>query len=391
MKKISLSVLALFFQVLSAFSQNDSAVYKERKLRVDEVNFVTGYYNQDGDNSAVTGGIGTEKLTDLVNSVEVKMLKTDKKGRQHNLTAEVGFDHYSSASSDKIDPSTISSASSADGRFYPSVAYSRTNQANDLTAGGNIGYSIESDYQSYGVGGNITKVSKDKNTEATLKLQGYFDFMYMIYPIELRWKYGNGDQKARNSYTASFTLSRIINRRLQCAVLTDATYQQGVLATRFQRVYFKDNSERPETLPDQRFKLPIGLRASYFFGDRTIFRFFYRFYADSWGITAHTLSLETPVKINPFISVSPFYRYYIQNAASYFAAYKEHVPAEAFYTSDYDLSAFNSHFFGVGMRYSPAKGILGITHFSMLEIRYGHYIQNTGLYSDVITLNARFR
>src|ERR1019366_892893 len=148
MRKVSLSVLAMFFQVLSAFSQNDSAAYKERKLKVDEINFVSSYYNQDGNNSAVTGGIGTEKLTDFSNTLELKLVKTDKRGRLHNFSADIGFDHYTSASSDKIDPSTISSASSQDGRFYPTLAYNVTNKEKTQVVGGAVSYSWESDYQS---------------------------------------------------------------------------------------------------------------------------------------------------------------------------------------------------------------------------------------------------
>jgi hypothetical protein len=391
MRKISLSVLALFFQVLSVFSQNDSSAYKERKLKITEINFVSGYYSQDGNNSAVTGGIGTEKLWDLANALELKLIKTDKHGRLRSISAEMGFDHYTSASTDKIDPSTVSSASSSDGRFYPSLGYSITNRSKDLTIGGIASYAIESIYQSYGIGANISKISKDRNSEIALKLQAYFDTWIVITPIELRWTYGNGDHRPRDSYSASFSFSQVINRRLQCALLTDVAYQQGLLATSFHRIYFKDNTEKIESLPAQRFKLPVGLRASYFLDYRFILRLFYRFYTDDWGITGHTASLEAPIKITPFISLSPFYRYYVQTAAKYFAPYREHALSEMFYTSDYDLSSFNSHFFGAGIRFTPEKGVLGITHFTMLEIRYGHYIRSTGLHSDIVSLNAQFK
>src|SRR4051812_36494459 len=61
MKKLSLSVLGMYCSILAAWSQTtDSSLYKMRKLHLDEVNFVSGYYHQDGNNSAVTGGIGTE-------------------------------------------------------------------------------------------------------------------------------------------------------------------------------------------------------------------------------------------------------------------------------------------------------------------------------------------
>jgi hypothetical protein len=75
----------------------------------------------------------------------------------------------------------------------------------------------------------------------------------------------------------------------------------------------------------------------------------------------------------------------------FFAAYKAHNPAESFYTSDYDLSKLTSHFFGMGLRLSPPKGIFGVQAFSSLELRYGHYIRSTGLASDIITLALKFK
>lgn len=63
MKKISLTLIGLYILLLNAFSQTikDSSLYKARPLRLDEVNIVSSYYTQDGNHSAVTGGIGTEK------------------------------------------------------------------------------------------------------------------------------------------------------------------------------------------------------------------------------------------------------------------------------------------------------------------------------------------
>jgi hypothetical protein len=107
MKKLSLAVIGLYVGLLSAFSQNstvDSSQYKSRKLTFEEANFVSSYYHQDGNNSAVTGGIGTEKLTDFANSFEVRLKRYDRRNRKHTFDVEVGIDHYTSASSDKIDP-----------------------------------------------------------------------------------------------------------------------------------------------------------------------------------------------------------------------------------------------------------------------------------------------
>jgi hypothetical protein len=100
-----------------------------------------------------------------------------------------------------------------------------------------------------------------------------------------------------------------------------------------------------ENLPGNRFKTPLGFRANYFLGDKVIIRFYYRFYHDDWGLTAHTSDIEIPLKISPFFSVSPFYRFYSQCATRYFAAYKLHTAHDHYYTSNYDFSTFSSNFF----------------------------------------------
>ncbi|MDB5253576.1 MAG: hypothetical protein JWP27_2745 [Flaviaesturariibacter sp.] len=395
MKKLTLATLACYLQILAAFSQTtppaDTSTYKARKLSIEEIDVVSGYYMQNGSHSAVTGGIGTEKLTDISNTIEVRLSRSDKHLRKHTLNLELGVDHYSSASSDKIDPSTISSASSADTRVYPSVGYSVKN-VRGLTLGATASFSKEYDYASAGFGVQVAKASKDGNRELSLKLQSYLDSWRVILPVELR----PGGQKdegpsPRNSLSGSLSYSQVVNQRFQYSFLLDLVTQSGLLGTSYQRVYFDNGTETYERLPGSRFKVPVGVRASYFIGDRVILRPFYRYYIDDWGVKAHTAELEMPVKVTPFFSISPFYRYYTQTAADYFAPYKEHHASAGYYTSDYDLSAFNSGFAGAGFRFTPQNGVFGLARWTMLELRYGHYSRNDGLGSNIISLNARFK
>jgi hypothetical protein len=394
MKKLSLAIIAFFLRLASLFAQDTGtadSTYVSRRLRLDEVNLVSSYYRQDGSHSAVTGGTGSEELTDFANTIDLKLHRRDGKDRLHTIGFELGIDNYTSASSDKIDPGTISSASSGDTRIYPSLSWTLGNEAKGYTAGLGASFSTEYDYTSFGFELHGSRSSSDKNRELSVRLQAYFDTWRVILPIELRTP-GNDDEGTtpRNSYSASLSYAQVVSRRLQLALLGDLIYQQGLLATRYQRVFFTDGSERVENLPDSRFKIPLGLRASYFLGDRLILRAYYRFYTDDWGLQAHTASLELPVKIGPFLSIAPLYRYYRQTAAEQFAPYASHRASEAFYTSDYDLSALDSHFMGLNVRLAPARGVFGIRHFSMLELRYGHYLRSDGLQSDIITLHARY-
>ena len=396
MKKIFLTAAAVF-ALLHSFAQTtpkDSTGFQSRKLKLDEVNLVSSYYTQDGNNAAVTGGIGSQKLTDIANLFDVKMVKYDAKSRKHTFGLEVGIDHYTSASSDMIDLQANSSASHADTRIYPSLSWSIENEKKGTTLAFGLSSSTEFDYQSFGGNVSFSTKTKDKSGEFTAKLQTYLDQVTLIQPIELRTNMMDHEQygsAARNTFAGSLSYSQIINERFQVMLLADVVQQNGYLSLPFHRVYFKDNTVHQENLPDSRLKIPLGFRANYFIGNNLIIKTYYRYYTDNWGLKSHTADIEVPIKINSFFSISPFYRYYTQTAAKYFAPFQTHTAADQYYNSNYDLSKFSSDFYGAGIRLAPPKGVLGMQHFSMLEIRYGHYAKNINMSSDIISLNIKYK
>ncbi len=407
MRKIYLHVIMLFLGVLGAQGQiklkpvpADSSNYQSRKLKIDEINLVSAYYNQSGNNSAVTGGIGTEKLSDFANTFDLQLSKFNRVGKKNTFLFELGIDHYTSASSDKIDPNSISSASRADTRIYPSLNWTHSNESTGNSFGFTGSYSGEFDYQSMGAGFNLTRLSANKNTQFDFKLQAFLDTWTVILPVELRTgdqgSGSRGDSRGnetspRNSFSSSFSVSQVINDKLQAVILVEPSFQKGLLATKYQRDYFTDGSLQAETLPNKRYKLPIAARLNYFAADHILVRAFYRYYMDNWGIRAHTAELEIPIKLSSFISVSPFYRYNKQIGTRYFAEYGQHLPGITYFTSDFDLSTLNSDFYGAGIRLSPPKGVFGWQHLNMLELRYGHYTRSTGLASNIISLNLRVK
>ncbi len=396
MKKIIISIVAVF-GFFNAKAQENKSTETPKKLSLDEINLVSSYYHQNGDNSAVTGGIGSEKLTDISNSIDVVLVKYDKKLRKNKFTLDVGIDHYTSASSDMVDLNANSSASHGDTRIYPSLGWSRENETKGSTLMAGVSFSSEFDYQSIGANIGISQKTPNRMGEFTAKFQAFLDQVKLIAPVELRTGYvGNSEHEnygnsGRNTFALSLAYSQIVNKDFQWELMTDVVQQTGYLSLPFHRVYFNDGSVHQEALPDKRFKLPVGIRANYFLGDQFIVRAYYRFYTDDWGLKSNTISLETPVKISPFVSVSPFYRYYSQSAAKYFSPYQEHTAFDDFYTSNYDLSKFSSNFYGAGIRINPKNGVFGVERLNMLEIRYGHYTKSIGMKSDIISLNLRFK
>ena len=401
MLKLNLSIIAFVFAIIQllgqSFKMDSTSIYKKKALSFEEANIVSSYYHQEGIHSAVTGGIGTEKLSDVANVFDFKLSRYDGKGKKITYGGELGVDYYTSASSDKID-TRVSSASSSDVRVYPSISYQVANEVNRSGYGGNLAFSKEYDYLSIGGGVNYNKSSKDNNTEFSVKAGAFIDTYTIIVPEELRStevltdrRRGIAGTKGRNSYDLSMSLARVLTRKFQMAITMDLAYQSGFLATPFHRVYFQDGSLSREVLPGTRLKTPVSVRANYFVGERFIIRSFYRYYQDDWGLHSNTLQIETPIKLTPFLSITPFYRYYKQSAIDYFAPYQESSVQSEYYTSDYDLSDFRSDFYGIGIRYTPFKTILNTFALSMIELRGAAYDRSDGLSANIITLNLQFK
>ena len=267
-----------------------------------DVNFLFSYYDQDGLHSAVTGGLGTERLKDYASKIIVN-LPLDPLSK---LTAAVGMNYYTSASTDNID-TDVSSASKDDYRGQLSLTFTKTRPDKKQTFALSAGGSAETDYISIWLGANWSKESFDGNREFGVSAQAFFDTWMLIFPDELRLR---GSELAstdkRRSYYLGLTYSQVLTKKLQALFITELIVQHGLLSTPFHRAFFRNESTpKVERLPEQRIKIPLGLRLNYFLGNYIILRFFYRYYFDSFGIQANSLNLETPLKIsNYFISSS---------------------------------------------------------------------------------------
>jgi uncharacterized protein DUF3570 len=402
MRRTCLSIVGILLLCFKGWSQSSSDDYKNLKLKVEDINIVSGYYSQTGNHSAVTGGIGTQKLTDYSNTIDLKLVKYDILDRKHSFNFELGIDHHSAASSAYV--STSGASRMGGTRIYPSFNWQVEDNEKKTTVGLGVSYSHEYTYQSFGANFLFSKKSKNENREFTAKGILFIDQVKMVEPSELRpaqivvssasREHEGGDNipsSLRNTFDASLSLSQVVNKRMQVSLLTDAVLQQGYLGLPYYRVYFNDGSPHIENLPSFRAKLPVGMRMNYFLGDRFILKSYYRFFIDNWGVKSHTVSLETPIKITPFISLSPFYRYYIQTAADFFAPYKEHTANDKYYSSNYDYAAFSSNYEGINLRLAPPNGVFGAKGLSALELRYGHYRQTTGLLANNLSLNLTFK
>ncbi|APQ16244.1 DUF3570 domain-containing protein [Maribacter hydrothermalis] len=434
--KIIVSIAALFAFTMSYAQQAQDSVktYKKRVLETTEVDFLTSYYSQDGDNAAVSGGLGTEELTDFTGTFVVAIPLTD----DDVLTIDAGVSAYTSASSSNVDPFdggqpadpfvASSGASSSDTWANISGSYSNSSDDRNTIVSGKVSVSSEYDYFSLGFGGGLTKLFNEKNTEVSINANVYLDKWNALYPSELR-PFASGanglnngffsnktitgntnyspsfdkfSDETRNSYSLGFGFSQILSKNLQGSLALDLVQQQGLLSTPFQRVYFSDIADSfienfqladaIEQLPNSRFKVAAGGRLNWYINETFVVRSFYRYYYDDWGINSHTASVEVPIKLTDKFTVYPSYRYYQQTAADYFFGYEEALSTETFYTSDYDLSKYSANQFGMGVSYTDIFTKMHVWKLGLksIDLKFYKYDRDTTFSSSIITAGVKF-
>lgn len=391
--KIRYLTLALLVHALSLSAQRDS-LYKKQRLPKTDIQAFFGFYVQNGNHSAITGGVGTEALK----VYSPQMTLTHGRDSGNSYTFNGGVDVISSCSMDHIDH-VLSSPSKVSSRIYlmPSYKLHAGRRQTYLTV--NSGFSTESAYQSLPVGISIDHTSPSRATQWSAGLQCNFDDLRwrliknygrpigLVYPVELRdtnWF----SIYQRRSYNFDLAWNRVINRRMQMAIYPELVYQDGLLCTPYHRVYFDDSAhtERVENLPRERWKVPIAVEWNTFVGGRTIIRAYYRWYWDDWGIEASSIQLETAIKLNPTFSLTPLLRFHTQTGARYFRPYAQHELTETYYTSDYDLSHFKAYKAGLTLRYAPHRLLKRGYRFNSVSLRYDFYKRSDGLSADILSL-----
>jgi len=431
MKAINHLLFAVSLLYLGPTSAQDvDQSYKKRVLETTEVDFLSSYYAQDGDNAAVTGGIGTEELTDGTGTIIISVPLSD----DDILIIDAGISAYTSASSSNVNPfdgngqadafiaSTGASKSDTWANFTGSYTHS-SDDRNDIWSA-QVSVSSEYDYSSFGFGGSYSKLFNEKNTEATISANVYIDSWNAIYPIELRPFGTNGigsfrtseitgntdynpsfselEGEGRNSYSLGLGFSQILHKNVQGLLSIDMVRQEGLLSTPFQRVYFGDIpdsfvenfqlADDIERLPDSRFKLALGGRLNWYLNETVTLRMYYRYYFDDWGINSSTASIEIPVKITDKFTVYPSYRFYNQSSADYFAPYEVHISTAPFYTSDYDLSEYTANQLGLGASYTDIFTKFHLWQFGLksIDLKFYDYNRNNTLRSRIITAGFKF-
>ncbi|MCB1043624.1 MAG: DUF3570 domain-containing protein [Acidobacteria bacterium] len=333
-----------------------------------QFDFLAGYYDQSGDHSAVTGGEGTEDLTSVSPVIDIVFNPESN----WSYTAHIGVDNVSSASIDAMD--NVSGASKVDTRAFGTFGaqLDRGNQR----YGGFIGFSKEYDYTSINGGVSGSFDFNQKNSTLGISLATYADTVD-LYDID-GVHYGQ-DDRSTTDLTLSF--SQVLGKKTVLSAEVFISDQSGFLSSPFQEVILTDGIHVAERLPDSRSRNALSLRLNHAFTDRFVLRTFYRYYDDDFDIGAHTFELEPFFKLGSrgsWISFSA--RAHQQDGSPYFVLPATATESDAYFTSDRDLSTFDSTRFSLGYH-----GKTDLRWMDRFQIRATAYERDEGLSSFTLS------
>ena len=384
--------LLLVYTKSQAQDKDSLFIIQKNEQPFTGVEINNGLYFQEGNNSAVTGGIGTERLQVYSNSFQLKHQFRNR----NTIHWTAGIDVITSESTDNID-FDVSSESSKDAHGYTNIAFSTKFDKSETYFSFGSGVSLESDYFSIPISIALTHQNRDRTRNWFIGIESYFDDLrwgrldidykrpaFLIYPEELRTQEWF-DQFWRYTNKLSFSFEQVVDTRSVFGLSGIIDYQRGLLSTPFHRVYFTDETVAVERLPNQRVRFPLAFQYNRFIGATSILKSTIGISLDNFGIISESLELEWVTIIDPSFAIRIFGRVYNQSGSKYFAAFGEHKPEAEFYTSDYDLSSMSSFKIGAGMKWSLNSDPAKKWTFDKIEFRYAFYKRSNQLSAHILS------
>jgi hypothetical protein len=202
-----------------------------------------------------------------------------------------------------------------------------------------LAYSTEDDYESRALSANVRLSTDDNNTTLTLGT-GYTDDTIKPNPGS---SVGRDESKRINDLIIGVTQVASPNDLVQ----VNLTYAHG-------RGFYSDPYKFLDNRPQERNQTALLIRWNHYLdGTGGTLRSSYRFYDDSFDVTASTFGLEWAQPIGAVV-VTPNLRYTTQSAASF---YVDPIPGSdipplvssdpPYYSADHRLSAFGAYTIGL--------------------------------------------
>jgi hypothetical protein len=315
-------LLAMGIGLFWLFWQISGLSVKAALLPEQSVDLAYNRYDQDGQsidgpailvrkNFSDTFSVNAGYLTDTVSGASIDVVATASEYKEERTETSLGVDYL-------------------EGKSILSLSYIR---------------SKENDFDANSVHFNI---SQDFFGDLTTLTMGYSQAWDDIGR--------RGDDFSEEADRRHFRIgiSQVISKSALLNIASETITDEGYLNNPYRQVRYVSESARgydyqPERYPATRTSNAIAFRGLYYLPYRAAIRAEYRYYADSWGISANQYELAY---VHPYQQAWIFelrYRFYKQSRADFYADLFPFENAQNFLARDKEMSSFQDLTFGFGL------------------------------------------
>ncbi|TAN37681.1 MAG: DUF3570 domain-containing protein [Verrucomicrobia bacterium] len=236
----------------------------------------------------------------------------------------------------------VPTASSSDHRYGLTLELDKIIGAHTVAA--QFAYSTESDYNSKGLTLRDSINFNQKNTTLLLGVSANHDL------VQGFWQ---PDAATKNTYEGIVGVTQLLDPKTFVTLNLTLGRAQGYLTDPYKVVEL--NGELvPERRPEDRNKQILYLALTrYLESMDASAELSYRYYHDTFNITANTVTFAWYQKLSREFTLRPMLRYYQQSAADFYAVRFSGTPE--FYSADYRLSELSAVGYGLKLIWMPSK------------------------------------
>jgi hypothetical protein len=236
---------------------------------------------------------------------------------------------------------------------------------------------VEPPFRSYNGGLAASRAFADQNTVVSGAAIGYLDWFDRFLVT--------GERKGRSQRSTTMG-SAGITQVLAPTTIANLNYgltvQEGELGNTWSAVPLTNLTRGPEILPTERVRHALVGRIAQFLPWNGALRLYYRFYADDWGIAAHSVEGQLLQRLTPTFYIGALYRYHTQTGPYFFTTLAP--PGAALRVADSDLAPLQSQTFG-GKAVGDVPIGAGFVRSLHYEVGYERYVRTNDLRMDIVT------
>jgi hypothetical protein len=352
----------------------------DQAIRVQSVMTRVTSFDQFGHGYQAQGGptpvsAGSERVTVFEPQVEIEATQGDR--WKHSIRVPV--DVVTNASADAIDVMSSASRHVEAGSIDWAADY-KLNAVSDVALLG--GVHLENPFRSWHGGIAEKRAFADGDTVVSASVLEVFDW-FDRFDIDGS-RHGRTD---RSSTSGSVGITQILTPTTLFTINYGFTLQLGELGNTWNSVPLSTQVRGAEILPTERARHAVVARVAQFLPWNGALHLYYRFYADDWGLVAHSVEGELLQRISRSLYVGGHYRYHTQNGVYFFTTLA--APDGALRTADSDLAPLDAQTVGGKVVIDPpGTGGVQALHF---EVGFDRYFRSNDLQINVVTCATGYR